>query len=99
MSSTKPPDNVRQLGVVPKLRADDECRESSLSALRKALERAETGDVSEVMIILRHPGPDKEYSVLASETQHMSDWIGQMEQLKFDWQMHAYLAAKDEGAI
>lgn len=98
MSSTKPPDNVHTLGVVRRLTADEESKQGSLDALRKALERAEAGDVEEVLIILKHPVAN-EYSVLASETQEMSGWVGKLEQLKFDWQMHAYLAAKDEGTL
>jgi len=98
MSSTEQPDNVHKLGVVRKQTADEESREGSLKALREALARAEAGDVEEVLIILKHP-VEQEFSVLASETQEMSGWVGKLEQLKFDWQMHAYLAAKDEGTI
>lgn len=98
MSSTKPPDNVHRLGVVKQPTADEGCKASSIKALAEALERAEKGDVEEVLIILKHPG-EGDYSVLASDTQSMTGWVGKMEQLKFDWQMHAYLAAREQGDI
>jgi len=99
MSSTEPPDNVHRLGVVRAPTADEASRESSLTALRTALERAEAGEVEEVLIILKHSSGDEDFSILASDTHKLSGWVGHLEQLKFDWQMHAYLAAKEQGDL
>ena len=83
-------ENVVSLNTVPKPTAQDEIRADVIEKLKEVLKRAESGDVDEILIIMRHPGDDK-WSNLGTPTLSFVRWIGYLEITKADWlsQFHA----------
>lgn len=70
-------------------------REATIRVLQAALDRCAKGDVDECLVILKHPGAG-DWTVIASETPNVAEWIGKIEVVKFEWQMHAYLREQEE---
>lgn len=79
-----PDSKISQLRVVAAPSAEDEIRVEVVNMLKEALEQAERGEVSEIFMILKHPGTD-EWSDRATMTQHLSEWIGKLEITKQSW--------------
>ena len=76
--------DIARLYPVPKPTAQDEIRADVIEKLKEALERAESGDVDEILIIMRHPGDD-EWSSLATPTLSFARWIGYLAITQADW--------------
>lgn len=62
-------------------------RAEVIELLERALDEARRGEVTEVFMILKHPGTNK-WSDLATSTQSLTDWIGKLEVTKHAWIEH-----------
>lgn len=83
-------DNVAQLGVVPKARAEPLIQAQVVEQLRSTLALAEAGEVTSLFIVVNHP--DGTYSEVASATVSFTQTIGQLEIIKQNW-IGRYLAS------
>src|ERR1039458_1287124 len=78
------------LRTAPVPRASEKTRAEVITLLKEALADAEAGAVEEVFIIMKRikgnePGLD--WSVLATPSESISEWVGFLERAKFDWLM------------
>lgn len=71
------------IALVPKVKADDEVRESVTRLLKTSLDEAERGEIDTVIIILGHT--DGEWSDRCSSTTKLSEAIGRLEITKQEW--------------
>lgn len=74
---------VHKLGLVPQPRAEEQRRLESIKLLEDALAKAKSGEVSEALVILRHP--DGGHTAMMARTEDTAGWLGYLEMLKFQW--------------
>lgn len=85
-----PEDNIAQLGVVPKPRAEDKIQQEVLKHLATLTALAEAGQIECLFCIAAHP--DGTYSEAISSTTQFRQMIGQIEVVKQNW-IGMYLAS------
>lgn len=78
------------IALVPKATADDDTKDSCVRLLRHALEQAESGQLTTVILIVEHV--DGDWLNHVSETSNFSKAIGRLEITKAEW-VAQYLAA------
>jgi hypothetical protein len=72
------------LRIVADPTADEEIRAEVVGLLEETLEQAKRGEITEILLILKHPGTD-EWSDRSTSTQHLTEWIGKLEVTKQSW--------------
>lgn len=86
-------DKITNLHVVKPPRVADEIRQEVIELLEETLAEARAGEISEIMLIIQHPG--KDWSQRSSDTMDgILKWIGRLEITKLDW-----IAKLKEGEI
>lgn len=64
--------------------ASELVRADLVQLLERTLEEARRGEITELFMILRHPGDD-EWSDRSTPTQGFAGWIGRLEITKQSW--------------
>ena len=81
--------SVKSIGIVPKLTLPEQSRADVVDILRRALNKAEAGEVETVLVIMKHP--DQTWSDERSIAMDFPEAIGRLEIVQHAW-MTQYLS-------